>query len=145
MVPRLGRMKGSLSSGLLELKGLLNKQQLFFLQVQLFTSSPLIALPVRAGIAPVGVFLCVSHCTPALHQRRNHYMGCPESQGILLWSRIKQKALWKAGQAVAATQGSMLIMWQQMIVTFLNARATCKHFPRIHTAVATVWQGNMRS
>lgn len=52
-------MKGSLSSGLLELKGLLNKQQLFFLQVQLFTSSPLIALPVGAGIAPVGVF--VSH------------------------------------------------------------------------------------
>ena len=49
------------------------------------------------------------------------------------------------GRAVAVTQGDVVIMWHQMIVTFLNARATCGYFPRIHTALATVWQGNIRS
>lgn len=56
----------------------------------------------------------------------------------------KTKALLK-GRAVAATQGDVVIMWHRMIVTFLNARATHGYFPRIDTALATVWRGNTRS
>lgn len=38
-----------------------------------------------------------------------------------------------------------MIMWHQMIVTFLNATATYQYFPRIRTVLATAWQGNIRS
>lgn len=48
------------------------------------------------------------------------------------------------GRAVAATQGDVVIMWHQMIVTLLNASATYGYFPRIRTVLATAWQGNIR-
>ena len=90
--------------------------------------------------SPLQLLQCISPT------RRNVEEWCPQSQGILFRSQGQNRNPLKVRHSRCHdTRRHTDYVASNDCYIFLMLEQHAKHFPRIHTAVATVWQGNVVS